>query len=88
MIYLHQRLLRYVVGVIALAAAEGEQKASQCLLLALHKRYELFSRHTLLFLLHVLLLCLHLLREHTAAYEVAHEESDADGYQCCAYDND
>ena len=76
-------------GVVALAAAEGEQKASQCLLLALHKRYELFSRHTLfLLLVHVPLLCQHLLREHTATYEVAYEEGDADGYQCCAYDND
>ena len=73
------------VGIVALTAAEGEQKASQCLLLALHQCYELFSRHTLFLLfVHALLLCQYLLGEHTATYEVAHEEGDADSYQCRA----
>ena len=42
---LHQSVLRQVVRLVPVAAAEGEQEAPECLLLALHAGYELFSVH-------------------------------------------
>ena len=42
---LDQRVLRQVVGFILVATAEGEQEASQGLLLALYVGYEFFAGH-------------------------------------------
>ena len=44
---LDQCVLRKVVGFFLVAAAEVEQEAPKCLLLALHKCYESFACHGL-----------------------------------------
>ena len=46
-ISLHQRVLRQIVSIALVAAAEGEQEASECLLLTLHMCYENFAGHGL-----------------------------------------
>jgi hypothetical protein len=44
---LDQRVLCQIVGFVLIATAEGEQKASKCLLLALNMGYENFACHFL-----------------------------------------
>ena len=42
---LHERILRQVVGIVFLATAEGEQEASECLLLTLNMGDKYVSCH-------------------------------------------
>ena len=74
---LDQGILCKIVGIVFVAAAQGEQETSQGLLLSLHMRYEDFAGHRLRLLSHTLLLSLYLLGEHLLANEIIHKKCDA-----------
>ena len=87
---LDEGILCQIIGIALVAAAQGEQEASQGLLLTLHMRYEDFARHWLHLLSHTLLLGLHFLGEHLLAHEIIDKKCDADpeGNQTEAYRNE
>ena len=88
---LHQRVLRQVVGLALVAAAEGEQEAAKCLLLTLYLGYELVACHSLCLKCgYTFLLSLNLLGEHLLADMIMSKEGDANGQKdaaCKVYTN-
>ena len=87
---LDEGILCQIIGIALVAAAQGEQEASQGLLLTLNMRYEDFAGHRLRVLSYTLLLSLYLLGEHLLAHEIIHKKCDAhpEGNQTEAYRNE
>ena len=73
---LDQGILSKIVGIVFVAATQGEQEASQSLLLTLNMRYEYFAGHRLRLLSRTLFLSLYLLGEHLLAHEIIHKKCD------------
>ena len=74
---LHQGILCQVIGIVFVAAAEGEHEAPQGLLLTLHMADEYFACHGLRLFCQFSLLCLNLFGEDFLAYEIIEKKGNA-----------